>query len=67
MARPVLPISLWLFGRVSGCGGKVESRMTDGYLMDADCEHGVPWFDCPECWPRWYAEEAPVAGDVEDG
>lgn len=23
--------------------------MTDGPLMDADCIHGVVWFDCEEC------------------
>lgn len=23
--------------------------MTDGYLMDADCIHGVEWYACAEC------------------
>lgn len=23
--------------------------MTDGYLMDADCVHGVVWYECPDC------------------
>lgn len=23
--------------------------MTDGSLMDADCVHGVVWWDCDEC------------------
>lgn len=27
--------------------------MTDAYLMDADCIHGVPWYECDECeWPE---------------
>ena len=23
--------------------------MTDGHLMDADCIHGVAWYECQEC------------------
>jgi hypothetical protein len=23
--------------------------MTDANLMDADCVHGVTWYDCSEC------------------
>jgi hypothetical protein len=23
--------------------------MTDGYLMDADCIHGVAWYECKAC------------------
>ena len=23
--------------------------MTDGWLMDADCIHGVAWYDCAKC------------------
>lgn len=25
--------------------------MTDAYLMDADCIHGIVWYDCRECEP----------------
>lgn len=24
--------------------------MTDGPLMDADCIHGNPWYECEICW-----------------
>jgi len=23
--------------------------MTDGWLMDAECVHGVVWYECEEC------------------
>jgi hypothetical protein len=23
--------------------------MTDGFLMDAECEHGVAWYECETC------------------
>lgn len=23
--------------------------MTDAYLMEADCIHGLVWFECKEC------------------
>lgn len=23
--------------------------MTDAYLMDADCIHGIPWHECEDC------------------
>ena len=23
--------------------------MTDAYLMEADCIHGIVWFECDEC------------------
>lgn len=23
--------------------------MTDAALMDADCVHGVPWYECDQC------------------
>ena len=31
--------------------------MTDGHLMDADCVHGVAWYECNDClWP----DNAPI-------
>jgi hypothetical protein len=23
--------------------------MTDAWLMEADCVHGMPWYDCEQC------------------
>lgn len=34
--------------------------MTDSYLMDADCIHGVVWHECREC-PQGPVELTPAA------
>ena len=36
--------------------------MTDSALMDADCIHGVVWFECPECVAEQWFEKV---GGVE--
>lgn len=37
--------------------------MTDASLMEADCIHGVVWYDCTEC----KYDDLPPPVDVEPG
>lgn len=34
---------------MTAAAGGNEGRMTEAWLMEADCIHGVTWYECDAC------------------